>query len=1187
MTATDGKDQPIFVPPLEPSGLLEFDQDMLDQDPGVVNGAITKEVKRRLEKIGKSHISPNEQATEIDQALQFVLQYQGKPDIIFGHKKDVFGEIARKVDASRDLEQYYFDYMIREVLDSCASLDEQMELFDVVYRTKVVGGRYIQLLKERVKDLDPTDRLPYLLQIKAKTGEIGWTEEECVVSLIRSQEGLDDAVKHARYQGALELLSGSDPDEVYFAYHTLSESCPQEYTDIRKSLLQIYFDGIKRNGFGRSKGLHYFHLAQKLATTDPLYVARQIPEIARCFQEKKDTDHSAMWWDVFHTIEDSIDYLNPYNDDERGAIGKLGTVAISLVSGTPTVHYEELREVKAADIDDLKTQGRDLDKYGLIYGAIDTLDSIDRKGISLEPKLIETVSEMTLTTRDVDFKAGLVHRLAHLACRFAVKTGIRLYIELAVDQIEKLQGFADVTNAINILEHFDDGFATYAERIAHMRRRGGELHASTHHDTVEILYPEKMKALFQPISQGEVDLLAQESYVDAIGYRYPHNDRGYFGAGDSGYEHHVLPFIEADGSQTTPYVTLWHPKNKGKDMRIVDFGCGWQGRAVRDLKEVFGDTSVSAMGISGNVKEPTGRLSESDLTKQVELHQGNLSFARDIAGDKWIGKTDVGMSISTLQYPVDPWGVIAEEVSFLKPGGTLFISTREEDFRHNARVFDVNGDSVPIEKILQNINMMDAGFDVQWGFVNYQSASGDPYRNFAITIRKREDSPRVILPLPLRYVKVTADTNRLGVMYIHPRNMQDDLLEAYVRVGESIESTPLPKELLPRDLAMITGDLENGGSVCITGTEGTGKSTLAREIEHYVEKSDRMNMIRFNGHHLEEETAVRSDKRDISTEELMQLLENDLPSDTILVIDATDYIYTRGNAPLQERKRKLLDLLKQKLNEGSLQIVMTRHGDDWDEHNADTDLLTQFQTIRTQEKVREVTLQKPEIRNIHYTKEEIGVEKPSSDEKEHVQEWIEQDLHPKPGMIRSKDMTAKNGDTNELEKQLAILEARKANLVRLTSKTDLAQIAQSLHDRESLIRRLGQTETDQSKRKAYEVEIIVLQQARERRVLYFQAKTYRSLVDSQVARETELEVAKLGLEDEDIRRIQAELRVIFERRAELDRLVNKANVRDIQQSTEWRQKAIAKLGTSDMDLMRRKKLQVELDQLAIAPIKKI
>lgn len=42
------KDQPILTYPFNSTGLTDFDFAMLDHDPGVVNAAITKEVRRRL-----------------------------------------------------------------------------------------------------------------------------------------------------------------------------------------------------------------------------------------------------------------------------------------------------------------------------------------------------------------------------------------------------------------------------------------------------------------------------------------------------------------------------------------------------------------------------------------------------------------------------------------------------------------------------------------------------------------------------------------------------------------------------------------------------------------------------------------------------------------------------------------------------------------------------------------------------------------------------------------------------------------------------------------------------------------------------------------------------------------------------------------------------------------------------------
>lgn len=170
-----------------------------------------------------------------------------------------------------------------------------------------------------------------------------------------------------------------------------------------------------------------------------------------------------------------------------------------------------------------------------------------------------------------------------------------------------------------------------------------------------------------------------------------------------------------------------------------------------------------------------------------------------------------------------------------------------------------------------------------------------------------------------------------------------------------------------------------------------------------------------------------------------------------------------------------------------------------------------------------------------------------------------------------------NGDTKELETQLTILASRRVNLIRLMSKTDLAEIAQSVRDREALIRRMGTTEADQSKRKAHEIEITALREAQERRILYFEGKTPEELHDSIVSREKMLQGS--GLDPKAVRRYELELTILRGRKVDLDRLAGKTNKAEIEGSIAFRQTQLQKLGTSEIDLAKRKKLEIELTQL--------
>lgn len=211
--------------------------------------------------VGKFYIFPIDQVNEVDQTLELIVHYQGEPDTVFKLKKETYGEIARRVDTSKDLEQRFFDHEIGGVLNSCASLDEQ------------------------------------------------------------------------------------DVGEVQITYHLLEKSCPPEYHDIKKSIVQVYFDEIKQKGFKNFRGHRYFGLAEEIASTDALYIAQQIPEVVRQAREAEGTDHVIGEWQIYHVIDSLVDHLDPDKVDERAAIGKFGTIAISLASGAAIPDFDEVAEV--------------------------------------------------------------------------------------------------------------------------------------------------------------------------------------------------------------------------------------------------------------------------------------------------------------------------------------------------------------------------------------------------------------------------------------------------------------------------------------------------------------------------------------------------------------------------------------------------------------------------------------------------------------------------------------------------------------------------------------------------------------------------------------------------------------------------------------------------------------------------
>lgn len=167
--------------------------------------------------------------------------------------------------------------------------------------------------------------------------------------------------------------------------------------------------------------------------------------------------------------------------------------------------------------------------------------------------------------------------------------------------------------------------------------------------------------------------------------------------------------------------------------------------------------------------------------------------------------------------------------------------------------------------------------------------------------------------------------------------------------------------------------------------------------------------------------------------------------------------------------------------------------------------------------------------------------------------------------------------TKELEAEIGILISRRSNLLRLRNKDDLIGIQMSISARKTSMSRLGQTDTDQLKRSALEVELNALREARERRVLYFETKSPDALRGSIEGREQELK--KVGLDLQSKERITAELDVLRKRQSDLRRLANKNILSDVEGSIKNRRMQLSSLGAGDLDALRKTKIEVELIQL--------
>lgn len=794
--------------------------------------------------------------------------------------------------------------------------------------------------------------------------------------------------KQKLFQYAYRAWSEIDPEEPAIWTILGKIKDPQFYYSLNPEQLHAMFDryigtiGRDETAFaGRQSFLEIF------ASRFPETALRHMPQIFDSLVRPDQNTGNKLETESF--ISATINALRRNDSSGITAAKKLAWAFVQYAQSQENRYTDPdaIPEISAGDIERFYEMPVYKDTVTDMLHAFEILIDVSESSPELTEPVFRTVKHIIQTQADPDVKSYFLVRIPQLARIQASRTGSREYFDFVIDTTKELDGQTWITGIVGQLMKYDDRFDDYRSEFEHTLRTHSTL--KPNFDAIDINYPERMKRQFRPVSQAEANRLSAVQYTrDVVGFEYPHNDRGFDPEHlhDNNYAIHIMPFREPDGTLTSiTDILASHERDGGRPL-VVDIGCGFRARALTDLKKRF--PHLRGIGISGNVIEPTGRLTETQMESAIELHQANIAFAGEFLGTDRKGTADVVTCISTLQYPADAWGTIQEMVSLLKPGGTAFINIRYSDFRTNSPVYDGDGNEVSVEKLLSTVNMLDDGFEIQWGIIRYPGG-GHEYTNLAITIRKNAGCLRNTLPLPLYYAQLN-NLNRLGYLYIHPANRQTDLTQAFNRVGSALDPHPLPAELRPKEFTRIVDAMEHGpGVACVIGGSHTGKSTLAAEVELYFETGTDYAVFHYDGHQLMSNDGGKG---------LRQILDSVGRKPAVLIIDAADYLYSRLEQTDAGTLAELLDTLDTSVNSG-LKLYLTRHGEDWDKINEISDLKKRFMKIITGTNALTIQLHPSETRVITYNAQTVEPDQIFSDRDENVlrNQKIVQDLEKKSG----------------------------------------------------------------------------------------------------------------------------------------------------------------------------------------------
>lgn len=186
------------------------------------------------------------------------------------------------------------------------------------------------------------------------------------------------------------------------------------------------------------------------------------------------------------------------------------------------------------------------------------------------------------------------------------------------------------------------------------------------------------------------------------------NSRGWHNVDEHGIDHGVLTYLPTYKGQDF-FTLAQHQLNEYRKLDLLDAGCG-KGEFCLECVDNL-DKGICATGID---LEPItlpykNRVRYALAGKKIQLLSGDLHKLDQLVPDSSV---DIAVSTRVLEYTADPWAIIIQIYSRLKPGGVGLLSTVpfnmncSTDERERVYEEDVEGEE-KLSNFLKNVYGME------------------------------------------------------------------------------------------------------------------------------------------------------------------------------------------------------------------------------------------------------------------------------------------------------------------------------------------------------------------------------------------------------------------------------------------------------------------------------------------------